>query len=177
MSRDQRCHDNWALLHAQALAKKCKVGLSVVFCLLPSFHEATARQYYFMLRGLAECEAATRSLGIPFHVLCGNPVTEVPAFVSRHGVCAPVTDMSPLRVGRAWKTEVSAALDPTVPVYEVDAHNIVPVWVASDKLEVSTVRHAPAMGAQRLTPATPSGRRWAPERYARRLPTSFPRGS
>ena len=135
MSRDQRAKDNWALLHAQSLAQRHKVGLSVIFCLVPTFHEATIRQYGFMLKGLDEVETDLRTLGIPFHVLSGYPVTEVPSFAKRHDVCALVTDFSPLRVGREWKSAVGTALD-SLPLYEVDAHNVVPVWVASDKQEV-----------------------------------------
>ena len=63
MSRDQRVQDNWALHHAQALAKKHGVGLSVVFCLVPEFLGATMRMYGFMLkvpqRGIS-IEAAQR---------------------------------------------------------------------------------------------------------------------
>ena len=69
MSRDQRVQDNWALHHARALALKHQVGLSVIFCLVPTFHEATIRQFGFMLRGLAEVETELRSLGIPFQCL------------------------------------------------------------------------------------------------------------
>ena len=88
MSRDQRAHDNWALLHAQDVARRHKVGLSVIFCLVPTFHEATIRQYGFMLRGLQEVERDLRDLGIPFKVLSGNPVDEVPSFLRRHEGCA-----------------------------------------------------------------------------------------
>ena len=54
MSRDQRAHDNWALLFAQQLAQDRKVPLLVVFCLAPRFLGAAFRQYAFMLAGLAE---------------------------------------------------------------------------------------------------------------------------
>lgn len=66
MSRDQRAHDNWALLQAQHVARSHNVGLCVVFCLVPTFLEATQRQYGFMLRGLSEVEDDLRGLGIPF---------------------------------------------------------------------------------------------------------------
>ena len=66
MSRDQRAHDNWALLQAQHVARTHNVGLCVVFCLVPTFLEATQRQYGFMLRGLSEVEDDLRGLGIPF---------------------------------------------------------------------------------------------------------------
>lgn len=52
---------------------------------------------------------------------------------------AVVTDFTPLRVPTAWVSTVAAALDafvPAVPLFQVDAHNVVPVWVASDKQEV-----------------------------------------
>ena len=54
MSRDQRVHDNWALLYAQHLARERRVPLWVVFGLAPSFLGATWRQYAFMLEGLAQ---------------------------------------------------------------------------------------------------------------------------
>eukprot|EP00966_Prymnesium_polylepis_P243706 5635873-Prymnesium_polylepis.1 len=135
MSRDQRVQDNWALLHAQALAKKHEVGLSVVFCLVPSFLGATMRMYGFMLKGLKEVESELRSLGIPFRLLLGEAKEVLPAFVERHRACAVVADFSPLRPAISWKEALCAALS-TTPVFEVDAHNIVPVWVASDKQEV-----------------------------------------
>lgn len=46
-----------------------------------------------------------------------------------------VTDFSPLREHRSWKEQISKKLDASVSIHEVDTHNIVPVWVASDKLE------------------------------------------
>ena len=54
MSRDQRVHDNWALLFAQQLALKKKNELIVVFTLVPEFLGVTLRQYDFMLKGLME---------------------------------------------------------------------------------------------------------------------------
>ena len=45
MSRDQRVHDNWALLFAQKLALGKKKSLVVIFNLVPDFLEATIRIY------------------------------------------------------------------------------------------------------------------------------------
>eukprot|EP00878_Enallax_costatus_P010570 GHUV01011038.1.p1 GENE.GHUV01011038.1~~GHUV01011038.1.p1 ORF type:complete len:423 (+),score=110.07 GHUV01011038.1:141-1409(+) len=52
-----------------------------------------------------------------------------------------VTDYSPLRLGRQWRNQVADRIQ--VPFAEVDAHNIVPVWRASDKREYGarTIRH------------------------------------
>ena len=60
MSRDQRVHDNWALLFAHQLSLENKKPLAVIFNLVPDFLEATIRQYGFMLQGLKEVEEALR---------------------------------------------------------------------------------------------------------------------
>ena len=135
MSRDQRVQDNWAMLHAKELALKHGVPLSVVFCLVPTFQDATIRHYGFMLRGLEEVERELRELKVPFSLLQGWPSEKMPGYLEQHEVCALVTDFSPLRVPMGWKRDVVNAL-PQLPVFEVDAHNIVPVWAASPKLEV-----------------------------------------
>ena len=66
MSRDQRVHDNWAMIYAQQLALDRKKPLAVVFNLVPDFLEATIRQYGFMLKGLQEVETELNKYNIPF---------------------------------------------------------------------------------------------------------------
>ena len=136
MSRDQRVQDNWALLYARELAAEKGLPLCVVFCLVPTFLEATIRHYGFMLRGLEEVESDLGKLSVPFALLQGLPAQTLPAFFKEHKAAALVTDFSPLRVPKAWKEDVASKLPAGVPLYEVDAHNVVPVWVASDKQEV-----------------------------------------
>lgn len=133
MSRDQRTRDNWALLFAQRQAANLKVPLVVIFCLVPRFLGATWRQYAFMLQGLAEVEADLRAHNIPFCLLAGAPELDVPKFFRQSGAGCLVTDFDPLRVKRQWKEAVAKSLE--APVFEVDAHNIVPCWVASQKQE------------------------------------------
>ena len=133
MSRDQRVEDNWALLHAQQLALARKKPLLVVFCLVPSFLNATIRQYGFMLTGLRELEPALREKNITFHLVCGPPAQMIPRFVSDHKLGILVTDFDPLRIKRGWKEEVAGKIP--IPFHEVDAHNIVPCWIASPKQE------------------------------------------
>lgn len=133
MSRDQRAHDNWALHHAAAMAGETRGGLAVVFTLAPSFRQATWRQYAFMLDGLRETEEQLNSLGIPFYLLTGDPVSELDRFCRDHQVGTLVTDFDPLRIKRRWKNTFIEK-NP-VRVLEVDAHNIVPCRKASDKPE------------------------------------------
>jgi deoxyribodipyrimidine photo-lyase len=134
MSRDQRAADNWALLFAQGLALERRQPLVVLFCLVPRFLNATVRQYDFMLNGLREAEKSLRTVNIPFFLKAGAPEKEVPRFATEHAAGALVADFDPLRLKQEWKKGVTDQL--SIPFYEVDAHNIVPCWVASSKQEV-----------------------------------------
>ncbi|XP_017012635.3 deoxyribodipyrimidine photo-lyase isoform X2 [Drosophila takahashii] len=143
MSRDGRVQDNWALLFAQRLALKLELPLSVVFCLVPKFLNATIRHYKFMMGGLQEVEQQCRSLAIPFHLLMGPAAEKLPEFVKSRNIGAVVCDFAPLRLPRQWVEDVGKALPKSVPLVQVDAHNVVPLWVASDKQEYAarTIRN------------------------------------
>ena len=133
MSRDQRVHDNWALLFAQQYAKERRVPLVVAFCLVPDFLGATIRAYEFMIGGLEEVEQQLHRLQIGFQLFLGGPVREIPRFLRSERAVMLVADSSPLRINREWKTSLRRTMD--VPFIEVDAHNIVPCWHASSKQE------------------------------------------
>jgi len=136
MSRDQRVQDNWAFLYAQRLALKLKLPLHVGFCLAPKILEAAIRHYGFMLKGLQEVESECKKLKIEFHLLQGEPTTCIPELVQNLNLDGVVTDFSPLRIPTAWNESLKKKLPKDVPFCQIDAHNIVPVWVASDKQEV-----------------------------------------
>lgn len=136
MSRDQRVEDNWALLYAQRLAAKRKAPVFVVFCLVPKFLDATIRQFHFLLEGLKQVEATLKSKKIPFFLKLGCAKDEVPKLCSKLKATTVVCDMSPLRVPMIWTKEVATKCGKKgIPCHQVDAHNVVPVWIASDKLE------------------------------------------
>lgn len=141
MSRDQRVNDNWALLYARELALARKVPLVVLFCLVPQFLGATLRHYSFMLTGLAELEAKLGQLNISFYLLTGSPEKTIPVFCKEISTGALVSDFSPLRINRMWKDALKKSLDSVF--YEVDAHNIVPCWVASPKQEYAAYTFRP----------------------------------
>lgn len=148
MSRDQRAHDNWALLFAQNLALKQGVPLCVIFCLVPDFLGATTRQYLFMLKGLREVEENLTKKNIPFFLLIGPPEDEIPKCIREYRISALVKDFDPLSVKRKWSDVVAKKTD--IPVYEVDAHNIVPCWIASSKREFGAYTLRPKI--QRVLP-------------------------
>ncbi|MBN1294078.1 MAG: deoxyribodipyrimidine photo-lyase [Candidatus Latescibacteria bacterium] len=133
MSRDQRIHDNWALLYAQDIAHKMRVPLVIVFCLVPEFLNAGLRQYDFMLNGLEQTASTAHTYNIPFHMLFGKPEEEIHRFIDLYNCSALITDFDPLRIKAGWKALVTASI--TIPFYEVDSHNIVPSRIASDKQE------------------------------------------
>jgi deoxyribodipyrimidine photo-lyase len=133
MSRDQRAYDNWALLLAQEMALKRKTALGVIFCLVPRFLGATKRQYEFMLQGLQETEKNLNKKNISFFLLVGSPEIEIQKFAANNKIGALFTDFDPLRIKKGWKKSVMNRID--LPVYEVDAHNIIPCWLTSPKQE------------------------------------------
>lgn len=133
MSRDQRVHDNWALLFAQQLALEKKLPLAVVFNIVPDFLEAAIRQYGFMLKGLKELAHELELYNIRFFITTGKPEEEIPDLIKSFNAAILVTDFDPLRIKRIWKRDIAEKIQ--IPFYEVDAHNIVPCLQASDKLE------------------------------------------
>ncbi|XP_034558299.1 deoxyribodipyrimidine photo-lyase isoform X2 [Notolabrus celidotus] len=138
MTRDQRVQDNWALIHAQHLAVKQSLPLHICFCLVvPKSDFSTLRHYSFMLKGLQEVATESKKLDIQFHLLHGSPGDVLPSFVSDHSFGAVVTDFCPLREQMQWLEDVQKKLSKDIPLIQVDAHNIVPCWIASPKQEYS----------------------------------------
>ena len=133
MGRDMRMNDNWALLFAQSLGIKYKLSLAVVFVLIPEFLDATERTYGFMLKGFRETEKQLREKNIPFYLLTGTPEKVMPEFVQQHNVSHLIIDFNPLNIVEQYKSAVAKKIDASF--YEVDAHNIVPARIASQKQE------------------------------------------
>ena len=135
MVRDQRVYDNWALLHAQQEAVRRGAPLLVAVTLCARAAPNTLRWYRFLLRGWQEVARDLQELGIPFHVLCDTPAAAIPQLVGAQRAGLLVTDYSPAREDVRWREEVLASLPAACALDMVDAHNVVPVWVASEKQE------------------------------------------
>eukprot|EP00798_Chlamydomonas_sp_ICE-L_P018200 gene18200-24642_t len=161
MSRDQRMKDNWALIYAAEQAAKTGSPVAV-----PAFLGAGARHFGFMLRGLQEIAPRLEAHGVKFFMLRGDPADTLPELVSSTGAALLLTDYSPLRLGRKWRDEVKEKL--SIPFFEVDAHNVVPVWVASDKREIGARTLRPKIHKQLPTfmkefPELPAVAQWSSE--------------
>lgn len=141
MSREQRVLDNWALLHAQHLALQDRKPLIVVFCLTLDYPAANLRHFSFLLTGLRETAADLKKLQIPFFLLEGDPPQTLPSFLNKYDAGLLVCDFDPLKVKVAWKRKISQAFH--FKVIEVDGHNIIPCWLASDKQEYAAYTFRP----------------------------------
>ncbi|KAJ1447996.1 DNA photolyase, FAD-binding/Cryptochrome [Pelagophyceae sp. CCMP2097] len=151
MSRDQRVHDNWALLRAQALAAERGAGLRVCFVWQKQgFLGATLRAYDFMVKGLQGVEKELEKLNIPFDVVTSTSgdMAALAAHAAKVDTRVVICDYSPLRVGRLWKDDIAKRLGDGVALIEVDAHNVVPVWQASPKQEIGARTLRPKITAQ-----------------------------
>lgn len=137
MSRDQRIHDNWALLSAMHNARENKLPVIIIFTLAENFLGAGSRQFRFMLKGLAEVYNTAAGYNIPFFLLKGEPGNTVPAFIKELSVSVLFTDFDPLKIKRKWLQDAAAGTE--IPVYQTDAHNIVPAFRISQKQEFSAV--------------------------------------
>ena len=152
MHRDQRVQDNWALIYAQSLATRHSAPLHVVTLITTTHPEergATLRHLQFCFDGLREVSEELRELNIAFHFLVdqGGSVGggKVAQWMKDCSVNCLVTDFSPLRQHRHILKQLTNSVDlpESATVFQVDAHNIVPVEVTSDKQEYAarTIRN------------------------------------
>jgi len=133
MQRDQRACDNWALIKAQDMAIEMRQPLIVVFCLAESFLGATIRHFDFMLKGLIDPAKFLKEKSIPFSLLVGTPEVVLLQFLTKIDAGLLVSDLNPLKITQKWKEKVAKNLK--ISFIEVDSHNVVPVFKASDKQE------------------------------------------
>lgn len=142
MNRDQRVSDNWAFLFAQKLALKNQVPLHVCYCLLVKPTD-TIRHMKFLLGGLEEVYEECKILQINFRLLLGHPVESICQYIEEENIGGVVCDLSPLRKSSEAIEIIKNILPKDITLVQVDAHNIVPVWEASEKQEYSarTIRN------------------------------------
>lgn len=136
MQASQRISYNHALQEAILIANQNHLPLLVVFALVPNYPLANRRHYQFMLEGIQELSEELPKLGISFHIGLGNPLEVlVPFFKEASHV---VIDIGYLRVQRQWRKQVYQTVIqdyPHIQLTSVESDVIVPVKIASDKLE------------------------------------------
>lgn len=158
MQRDVRTLDNWALLFANHLAASQNVPLHVMHMLppppppgatgegeLPDLENLrlTERHGSFYLGGLDIVHKELEEKKVPFHVLKPLSHRLVSSTIESQVVqelqpCAIVCDFTPIRHVRQWMEGdfLQSCESSLIPLWQVDAHNVVPVWHAADKRQV-----------------------------------------
>jgi len=141
ISRDLRAEDHWDLALAQQDALEHKQPLLVVFCLQSAYLGALPRAFSFMLTGLSETKASLAEKNLPLMILEGPPQDMLPDFCRLASAGVVYCDFSPLRLARAWRSQLAEKL--SIPLIEVDAHNVIPCWLASDHQEYGAYTFRP----------------------------------
>ena len=156
MSRDQRIEDNWALARAQQKAKERGSPLAVAFCLTDEVPGSKKGHLRFMLEGLIKEAKALLGMGIQFHFLEGSPGRQVAELAGRLDAGLVVTDYGPLRQAVSWRKDAGDRLGCLMET--VDAHNVVPACLVTDKREYAAYTIRPKLTAllgSFLEPAPP----------------------
>ncbi|EER15411.1 Deoxyribodipyrimidine photo-lyase, putative [Perkinsus marinus ATCC 50983] len=147
MSREIRSRDNWALIHAQNVALRSKRPLLVVYNLAVGYLGGGLRQHAFKVGGLKVVAANLSQLNIPFAIETSPKFPALLADITERVGCKyVVTDFTPLRLNKEWVaafTKHAKRLD--IRFELVDAHNVVPCWVTSDKMERAAVTIRPKL--------------------------------
>ena len=133
MQRDRRSNNNWALVHAQNIAIRLKAPLTVFYSLNGNFSGGNNRQYGFLLKGLVDTIKELEKYKIPFHIRRGDAISSIKKYISKANTGYLITDFSPLRVYKNRVAKLVSTIN--IPFEIVDAHNIVPTWVVSEKQE------------------------------------------
>lgn len=80
--------------------------------------------------------------GMRFYILQDEP-EKLTSLIIENNIGALVTDYSPLREHRSCAKILTPQFPSNVPIIQVDAHNVVPIWIASDREESSAKTFRP----------------------------------
>lgn len=139
MRRDVRANDNWSLLFLQEKARPVRVAH-----ILEKVHPLY-RHAWFYAKGLEECQADLKALNIPLDIVASTE--KLSKYFDDVKPAGLVADLNTLR-----QFDLSPVIklcdDADIPLWEVDSHNVVPVWVASDKQEYAARTIRPKINKQ-----------------------------
>ena len=133
MQRDKRVEDNWALIASQYIALKHKVPLYVCFQYVGEYKESNIRHYEFLFKGLEQAASEFQSKNINFIILKGLVGRVIPQLIESKKIGTLIVDYSPLKFYKKRLKIVQNKIQ--IPFFQVDTHNVIPIWTASDKKE------------------------------------------
>jgi deoxyribodipyrimidine photo-lyase len=137
MNREMRLEDNWALIYAQTLANQEQQPCIVIFSLFDHFESAKNqpedKMFQRMKLGLKHVRDLAKQKHVPFYVLHGKTELTIPRFLKEVNAGIFITDFTPLKDMRMLRQTLANKI--SMQMIEVDAHNIVPIHIASEKQE------------------------------------------
>ncbi|CAB9513453.1 Deoxyribodipyrimidine photo-lyase [Seminavis robusta] len=158
MQRDMRTVDNWALLLAKHYAETSGLPLRVMYVMPPPPSTAASasgnlppkvddlphyeRHGKFLIGGMEQVHKELEEEKVPLHIVVPESRDAVGPAIDKiaadYKAKCIVCDFSPLRHFRQWnELQTVPLLDKRkIPFFQVDAHNVVPCWLASPKREV-----------------------------------------
>lgn len=133
-SRAIRVHENPALQHAYELALKDQAQLEVRFYALKSFPYANARNMHFLLSGLKEMAESLFELNIELKVELNDVTSAFSKDIDNiHSIITEHHSLTPMRIKHAEVNQLCS--NKNVPFVRINTSLVVPVQIASDKLE------------------------------------------
>ncbi|CRG97914.1 deoxyribodipyrimidine photo-lyase, putative [Plasmodium gallinaceum] len=137
LTRDFRVNDNWALIYAYEIAKKKKNNL-LACTYLNRKEEFPERYIDIKLKVLKNLEESFKKLNIPFYLLTIYMIDEFMEFLRIHEINTIICDFHPLAEQKLFiENLVHLSNKKKIKVFQVDSHNIVPLWVTSKVEEYS----------------------------------------
>lgn len=135
MHRDFRVTNNWSLVFAVNLSFQYKVPLKVIV----NFEEIppgnNCKQQDLLFAELRKIEFELNQINVELIRAVGIMEENIKKLNSAEIIGAVVADFGPLRNSRNALLNLQKYFH--IPIYEVDAHNIVPAWHISTKEEYS----------------------------------------
>ena len=135
MQQSQRIHYNHALNHAIEIANQYQLPLMIFFSLYEGYPEVNIRHFQFMLEGLKDVYNWANKLHMNMVIKKGTPEETIKPFLDN--AQALVMDKGYLKPQLHFRNCIlsDAQAYPSIDVSMVDTDLIVPVRVASDKVE------------------------------------------
>lgn len=135
MQQSQRTKYNYALEFAIERANLLKKPLLVVFGLTADYPEANERHYKFMLEGLADIKKNLDRRNIGFELLDGVPDESIKSVMP--DAKELIMDKGYMKIQKIWRKNIKDWINEnySMNVFEVEGDVVVPIYIASEKLE------------------------------------------
>ncbi|CCU55937.1 DNA photolyase [Choristoneura rosaceana entomopoxvirus 'L'] len=137
--RDLRVYDNWSFLFSQNLSQLNNSAMFMLY-IVNKNNCINTRQYKFLYESLPELDSQCKKYNVAFHLLLYNN-NILSNFIKKYKIGHVIIEQMPLDFHKKYYKDPLDNLN--VNVYIVDSHNIIPVWITSDKQEYSarTIRN------------------------------------